>query len=176
MLLIAKIGWAKPVPINPYNFKDMKMGTALTAAAGPASNFLCAIIAAIIFKSVLKMPSFQYIDGMTASGSVILSDYGAIIRYVPSFFQFVVMFTFYIVIVINIALGLFNLIPFPPLDGSKIIGGFMPDDMFFKWMQWEKKGAFLLIIIFAISFLFKIPLIGTIIMPALYFFVGILLN
>jgi len=176
MLLIAKIGWAKPVPINPNNFKDMKMGTALTAAAGPASNFLFAIIAAILLKMVLSMPSYQYIEGLTEHGSILLTDYGAYTRYVPTSFQILSLFTLYIIIVINIALGLFNLIPFPPLDGSKIISGFMSDEMYFKWMQWERKGGFLLIIIFAISFIFKIPLVGTIILPALYFFVRLLLG
>ena len=147
MLLIAKIGWAKPVPVNPYNFKDMKVGMAITAAAGPASNFLFAIIAAFLYRSFMS-------------------------GFPPS----ILTYTLQIIVIINIALGLFNLIPIPPLDGSKIIGGFMPDEMFFRWMQWERKGAYLLMIIFGISFLFRIPLVGTIIMPALNFFVGLLLG
>ena len=147
MLIIVKIGWAKPVPVNPYNFKDMKIGMAITAAAGPASNFLFAIIAAFLYRSLMS-------------------------GFPPS----ILTYTLQMLVIINIALGLFNLIPFPPLDGSKIIGGFMPDEIFFRWMQWERKGAYLLMIIFGISFLFKIPLVGTIIMPALNYFVGLLLG
>ena len=147
MLIIVKIGWAKPVPVNPYNFKDMKVGMAITAAAGPISNFLFAVIAAIFYRSLMS-------------------------GFPPSILTYILQF----IVVINIALGLFNLIPFPPLDGSKIIGGFMPDEMFFRWMQWERNGAYLLMIIFGISFLFRIPLLGTIIMPALNFFVTLLLG
>ena len=147
MLIIVKIGWAKPVPVNPYNFKDMKIGMAITAAAGPASNFLFAIIAAFLYRSLMS-------------------------GFPPS----ILTYTLQMLVIINIALGLFNLIPFPPLDGSKIIGGFMPDEIFFRWMQWERKGAYLLMIIFGVSFLFKIPLVGTIIMPALNYFVVLLLG
>lgn len=157
MLLIVKIGWAKPVPINPYNFKDQKIGTALTAAAGPASNFVMAIIAALIFRLF-----FYFSMSSVSTGS--------------GFFIYISMFTLQFTVIINLALGLFNLIPIPPLDGSKIISGFLSDDMYFKWMQWERQGAYLLMIIFAISFIFRIPLIGTIIYPPLNFFSQLLIG
>ena len=155
MLLIVKIGWAKPVPINPYNFRNMKIDTALTAAAGPASNFIFAILAAMCYNSL----EGRYAD-----------------PYQVSLLTHILIYGFKFTVIINIALGLFNLIPIPPLDGSKIVGGFMTDNMYFKWMEWEKKGAYLLMIIFGISFFLKIPLIGTFIMPPLDYFTKLLIG
>jgi Zn-dependent protease len=151
MLLIVRIGWAKPVPINPYNFKDQKIGTSITAAAGPASNFIIAILVAILFRLIQP-----------------LSQINIIFYFIVFALQFTVM--------INIALGLFNLIPIPPLDGSKIISGFLSDEMYFRWMQWEKQGAYLLMLIFGISFFLKIPLFQTVIVPPLNFFTTLLLG
>jgi len=145
MLLIFRFGWAKPVPVNPYNFQNMKTGSALTALAGPASNFIFACLCAAIFRALPDTLGF-----------------------IKLICVFGVMF--------NVALGLFNLIPIPPLDGSKIIGGFMPDEMYFRWAAWERNGAFILMIIFAVSYVFKIPLIATIIMPPLNYIMRLLLG
>jgi len=120
MLLIARVGWAKPVPINPYNFRNMKIDTALTAAAGPASNFVMAIFAAMLYRMNISLFS-----NLTTT----------------SFFVAISMFALKFAVIINIALGLFNLIPIPPLDGSKIIGGFMPDDMYFRWATFERTSS-----------------------------------
>lgn len=90
------IGWAKPVPINPYNFKDQKWGEAKVAWAGPASNF----VLAILFALVIRFGSDFLSNDMTAPLAL--------------------------VIFINLLLGLFNLIPIPPLDGSKIFFALFP--------------------------------------------------
>ncbi|MCD4796180.1 MAG: site-2 protease family protein, partial [Candidatus Cloacimonetes bacterium] len=103
MLFIARIGWAKPVPINPYNFQNYKRDTALTAAAGPAANFILAILLSVVFNLIKKLnPEIMYAAG--------------------EFTQFWIGMLLYAVL-INLALGLFNLIPIPPMDGSKILGG-----------------------------------------------------
>jgi len=95
------IGWAKPVPYNPYNFKKLhKIGDALVAAAGPAVN----IILALIFSILVRM--------------------SAVYSFSPSFIEI----SSY-VILINIILAFFNLIPIPPLDGSKILFTFLPRSM-----------------------------------------------
>ncbi|RLC57430.1 MAG: site-2 protease family protein [Candidatus Cloacimonadota bacterium] len=154
MLFIVRIGWAKPVPVNPYNFKNQKRDMAITAAAGPASNFVMAIILSVVF-NLLKAanPNILY------SGSVMIQFFTGMLVYA---------------ILINLALGIFNLLPIPPMDGSKILGGFLSDEAYYKYTAQERKGAQILMIIFAISFVFKLNIIGAIIMPPLNFFLKLL--
>ena len=149
MLFLVHIGWAKPVPINPYNFRNYKRDTALTAAAGPLSNFLLAILLSLVF-FVIK------------SANPNILHYGSLIS------RFLIQMLLY-AILINLALGIFNLIPIPPMDGSKILGGFLSDEAYYKYTAREKQGAQILILIFAISYIFRLNLIGAIIMPPLNF-------
>ena len=154
MLFIARIGWAKPVPINPYNFQNYKKDTAITAAAGPAANFLLAIVLALVFNFIKRVnPDIMY----NAS----------------SFSQFMLSMLLY-AILINLALGIFNLIPIPPMDGSKILGGFLSDDAYAKYTAKERKGAQILMIVLIASYVFRLNLIGAIIMPPLNFFLKLL--
>ncbi|HCX72171.1 MAG TPA: site-2 protease family protein [Candidatus Cloacimonas sp.] len=153
MLFIVHIGWAKPVPINPYNFRDQKRDMALSAAAGPISNFIMAILLAVLFRFFNNMnPTWQYSSSI---GSIL-------------------MFMLFYAVMINLALGLFNLIPVPPLDGSKIIGGFMSDELYYKYTAQERRGAQILIIIFVVSFIFKLDINGSVIIPPLNFFLKLL--
>jgi len=156
MLFIVRIGWAKPVPVNPYNFKNQKRDMAITAAAGPAANFAMAIILSVIF-NLLKTanPNLLY------SGSVLAQLFTGMLVYA---------------ILINLALGIFNLIPIPPMDGSKILGGFLSDEAYYKYTAQERKGAQILMIIFAISFVFKLNIIGALIIPPLNFFLKLLIG
>jgi Zn-dependent protease len=98
MLLLVRFGWAKPVPINPYNFKDPVRGEMVVSFAGPASNFLSAWLAAMVIRFF----------------PVIILTNGYVQRGVSDF------------IWINLALAIFNLLPIPPLDGSHILEPFMP--------------------------------------------------
>ncbi len=93
-------GWAKPVPYNPYNLKDSRKGGALIAAAGPLSNIAIAIVIAVFYRIAIAVSA-----GDTRASILFLAE---------------------IVIYINIALALFNLIPIPPLDGSKLLYPFLP--------------------------------------------------
>ncbi|HOA82976.1 MAG TPA: site-2 protease family protein [Thermodesulfovibrio thiophilus] len=97
-------GYAKPVPVNPYNFKNPKIGMAITAAGGPLANLLLAIACTIILKWIL------------------LPFMGAI----PNFIFEPLILIFKATIMINIVLAAFNLIPIPPLDGGRIITGVLP--------------------------------------------------
>ncbi|MBC8416466.1 MAG: site-2 protease family protein [Candidatus Cloacimonetes bacterium] len=154
MLFIARIGWAKPVPINPHNFQNYKRDTAFTAAAGPAANFTLAILLSVVFNLIKKFdPDIMY---------------GA-----SAFTQFWLGMLLY-AILINLALGLFNLIPIPPMDGSKILGGFLSDEAYYKYTARERQGAQILMIILAVSFVFRLNIIGAIIMPPLNFFLKLL--
>jgi len=156
MLFIVHIGWAKPVPVNPYNFKNQKRDMAITAAAGPASNFVMAIILSVVF-NLLKATS----PDILYSGSVIAQFFTGMLVYA---------------ILINLALGIFNLIPIPPMDGSKILGGFLSDEAYYKYTAQEQRGAQLLMIIFAASYLLNLNLIGSIIMPPLNFLLNLLIG
>jgi len=154
MLFIVHIGWAKPVPVNPYNFANQKRDMAITAAAGPVSNFVMAIILSVLFNLLKTVnPDLLY------SGSAIAQFFTSMLVYA---------------ILINLALGIFNLIPVPPMDGSKILGGFLSDEAYYRYTAQERKGAQILMIIFAVSYIFKLNLIGAIIMPPLNFFLKLL--
>ena len=113
-------GWAKPVPYNPYNLKNQKWGPALVAFAGPMSNIVIALIFAlaakfIILPSGLKVDIINNFNNWKSISLVISGSFGSI------FFE---LFT--IIIFWNVILAFFNLIPIPPLDGSKLLFSILP--------------------------------------------------
>lgn len=119
MMLTAGFGWAKPVPVDSRYFRNPKWGMALTALAGPASNFVLA------FGSLaLGRLSYAVAPDLWATG-----------------------FLLYSLPVLSLGLGLFNLIPFPPLDGSKVLAAFLPDTLYLRWMRYERYGMFVLLAI-----------------------------
>jgi len=107
------IGWAKPVPINPYNFKDQKWGALKVSIAGPGTNFLVAIIFGLAIR-FLSLPENLFI-----------------------FFSIIVFY--------NLLLGLFNLIPIPPLDGSHVLFSFLPERFNQFKLFLHQYGLFILI-------------------------------
>ena len=115
-MLVFGIGWAKPVPINPLKFKDQKKGMAISAAAGPASNVIVAAISLAIAKLI------WYASYVTGVNTVISTLYTI----------------FRSMCFINISLAIFNLIPIPPFDGSRIFNYFLPDKFYFKIMEYEQ--------------------------------------
>lgn len=145
LMLLVGFGWAKPVPVNPRNFKKPKAGMALTALAGPVSNLLAALVFGLIYNLIVFIMVKS--GGAIAFGTtVMLSPDVAAMKYVLMFFQFLIM--------INISLAVFNLIPIPPLDGSKILMAFLPDRLVFKLYQYQmyfSLGLFILIMVGGIS-------------------------
>ena len=123
MLAVAHVGWAKPVRIDPRYFKNPKAGMALTALAGPVSNFLLAFVTGFI--AALGYFSYRLHPASTA------------LYYLFDFF--------YYATIISCGLGVFNLIPISPLDGSKVLYAFLPERAYWKLMRYERYGMFLLI-------------------------------
>ena len=135
-IMFAGFGWAKPVMVDPRNFSYPKQDMALTAVAGPLSNFVMAFVVMMIF-----FPLAQASGGAAAMGLL------------GVFLQFLIS--------INLALGIFNLLPIPPLDGSKLFGVILPDNVYFNFISMGSRyGMILLLILIVTNQL--IPIISTI--------------
>ena len=122
MLVAFRFGWAKPVPVNMYNFKNPKQGMALTAAAGPLSNLMLTVIALFVY-GLLYIP---------LSGSVA---------------GYYVLQTLYLTAYLSLTLVLFNIIPIPPLDGSKVLYSFISERSYRKLMYYERYGMIFLLVL-----------------------------
>ena len=117
MMVVFKFGWAKPVPVNMRNFKNPKRDMAITALAGPLSNVLICC--------------------------VVLFIYGLV--YLPCNLAGSLLYAVYITAYLSIALAIFNIIPIPPLDGSKVLFSLMSDEGYMKLMRYERYGMLLLL-------------------------------
>lgn len=118
-------GWAKPMPIDPYNLRNPKKDTALIAFAGPCANLIVAIILSIVLR-LLNLMDINYL--ITISSSIILT-----------------------LIKLNVTLAFFNLLPIHPLDGFSLVAGFLSEEKYEEWIQLKRYGMFfLLILIFPI--------------------------
>ncbi len=122
MMAIAGFGWAKPVPVDMRRFRDPRRGMALTALAGPAANILIAIV--FLFLYGLLWP-FLYKSGFGRTVEVMIARTGTI----------------------SVSFAVFNVLPIPPLDGSKVLGAFLPEDLYWKLMRYERWGMLLLIVL-----------------------------
>ena len=156
MLVLLKssfvFGWAKPVPYNPYNLKNQKWGPGLVAISGPLSNFLIAGVFGLV---ALFLPLDQTAKteiGLAAVNGAAIFGAG----YAPALFYFSSM-----VVWINVFLGIFNLIPIPPLDGSKVLFSFLP----YKWTNAQiflEKYGFFILLFFLFSF-------SSVLLPVVFF-------
>ncbi len=127
-LFLFGFGWAKPVMVNPINFKrkTMKLDMVLTSLAGPLSNFILAFISMFAVTAL----------SMFATETMMNSKWTFLV------YQILMSLTF-----MNLGLGIFNLIPIPPLDGSKVLSAILPTKYYFKLMEYERFGFIALIIL-----------------------------
>lgn len=122
MMAAFKFGWAKPVPVDMRYFKNPKTGMAITALAGPISNIILAW-AALVIRAV-----------------VIFFAYGTTVG------QIAITFLEYTAI-LSVGLAVFNVIPIPPLDGSKVLFSLLPDNKYYKLMRYERYGMIILMVV-----------------------------
>ena len=123
MMFIAGVGWARPVPINPTNFKNRRTGTILVSLAGPLSNMVMGFISMFLWGVIVKLISVGVIP--------VESDQAVnILTMAEEFFQ--------TLIIVNISLSIFNLIPVPPLDGSRLISSFLPEESYYRFARYEQ--------------------------------------
>lgn len=130
MIFLCGFGYAKPVSVNPRNFKDPKKGMAITAIAGPVSNLLMGFVFVVI--------STAFLNIVNMSGNVTEENY-YILSAVYSFLYFAAA--------INVNLAVFNLLPIPPLDGSRILQLLIPAKYYYKFLQYER---YVVIVVFVL--------------------------
>jgi len=126
-MLVAGFGWAKPVPVDMRYFKNPKRGMALSALAGPVSNFCLAAFSLFVLRLMLT--------------------------YAPATaFVYQVCDFFLTLTLMNLGLGLFNLLPIPPLDGSKVLFSILPDRLYLLLMHYERYGMLILMVLVYFNF------------------------
>lgn len=130
-MLFFRFGWAKPVPINTRYFKNPRRDMAISALAGPLSNLLMAFVAFIVSVYISRLSAINGHFGWTLGGDLLIAtDTGKLLYILYLFFD-----TFFI---LNISLAVFNLLPIPPLDGSRIMFVLLPDKLYFGVMKYEQ--------------------------------------
>lgn len=134
MILIVGVGYAKPVPVNMMNFRNPKKDMALTAFAGPFSNLCMCILFTLLWILQLRFVPFP----TTTAGLIVYQIF---------------YFIFATAAQINISLAIFNLIPVPPFDGSRILGYFISDRLYYKIMAHEREIFIIVLIVLATGFL-----------------------
>lgn len=130
MMAIFRFGWAKPVPIDMRRFKHPVSGMAITAAAGPVSNVVLAFLALCIRAAAL------YVYFRTG---------GPVSNFLVTFFEYVA--------ILSVGLAVFNVIPIPPLDGSKILNALLPKNVYYQILRYEKYGFLVLMVILYVGLL-----------------------
>lgn len=151
-------GWAKPVPVNPYNFKNLgfRLGSAITSFAGPGVNIFLAVMFSLLYKLSTNPEFITSLASLTGIWFV-----EAVVVPLAIFFKYSVM--------VNLILAIFNLLPIPPLDGGHILLSLLPPDVYEKVAPYEQYGFFILILL-----LFS-GVLGFIIAPVYGFLSSVLL-
>ena len=144
--VFAHFGWGKPVPVNPYNFKNPRRDNMIVSFAGPASNFVSAFLFGVIFYF------FRHVT------------------FVPMNISAIIFNLLISGIIVNLSLAFFNLIPLYPLDGSHVLEGLLPSSMALKYRGIERYGPFILIGVIVVGNYTGISILGKILSPPIHFF------
>ena len=147
-----KFGWAKPVPVNPYYFKNPRKDMLWVALAGPVTNLLLAVASAVLLKGLIGTASVIPYTPMLEA--ILVPLYNMLIASVW----------------INLVLCIFNFLPIPPLDGGRILTGLLPEDLARTYASFERYG-FIVILLLAFS-----GVLGTVIFPVIRFANNLLLT
>ena len=142
MIIIVHFGWAKPVPVNPMNLRDPKKDMLWIALAGPVSNVIMAAGLGIILRIMSGM-------GLRVDGSFL------------GYFQYMLYFA----VMINLVLAIFNMIPIPPLDGSRILFGMLPTEYEESYLRFQQFGPMLLLGLVVMNSFLGIPIFSMLITP-----------
>ena len=164
-------GWAKPTPINPLNFRRPRRDSAITAFAGPASNLTLAFVVGFISRLIpLSSPDKTSIVGLALS-----RQFSALFDLIDGSTTALIFLILAVIIVLNLILAIFNLLPIPPLDGYKILIGIVPRETAIRLSVLESYGPIILIIFIFFFFQFLSPAISGILVSLLNFLTGTLL-
>jgi Zn-dependent protease len=155
LIITRRIGWAKPVPINPRYYKNPRKGLMIVGIAGPGSNLVMAGIFAIIFRSVMFFANINSVGAISTQ----LSD-----------IQYLILRFLLLAIIVNLSLGFFNLLPIPPLDGSNILRGILPSN-FDKYIN-KLQGPIGMVILLILAYT---GILWGMISPFVNFFLGLLI-
>ena len=143
-MIVARFGWARPVPVNSRNLKNPKRDMVLVSLAGPAANIVLAFIGLLVLRilQVFLLPALSPVSlGSFGTGAIVM------------LLEFLVLFC-----MLNAGLAIFNLLPIPPLDGSHLLALILPSRIYFKYVQYERYISFALVLLLVFNVL-DIPLL-----------------
>jgi Zn-dependent protease len=142
MLLFGPFGWAKPVPVQPAHFENARKGTVLVSLAGPASNVVCALVAALVFRVLFSGGTPEWTAESVNVPMMLL-----------------------MLIEINLGISFFNLLPIPPLDGSKVVMGMLKPHQLSSYLRFARYLPIVFVVLIVAEFYLKIPTISLILNP-----------
>ncbi len=148
-MLFVGYGWAKPVPINTRYFKNQKKGMALTALAGPVTNFLLGIGGILIYRAVALLTTTDAMSSAMENNETLLTFILALMMLIQAFIMY------------NLSFAVFNMIPIPPFDGSRVLFAFLPDKIYFGIMKYEQYIMIAVVLFFTVGPGFSIGSIVT---------------
>ena len=147
-MLLFGFGWAHPVPINSRYFKKPRRDMALTALAGPVSNLLAALVFSVLYGiALLGLNIFAAKVGFSNETAAMLAEHFLIFLYYG--------------VSLNVTLAVFNLLPIPPLDGSRIVSAFLPPKLAYKYLKYERIISIVLMVLLLVGVLSPVISIAT---------------